>query len=138
MEERFSADPFNVPLDGKIQFLLNLNETAMKPKGVSFVDSSLDFMNEDKFFVSSEGSRIEQYIIRSSPEFAVTVVSKEAGGFQTRRSLAGPKSMGFEYLDSYPWLREAEQAGEEAAENCPPGPWSLASTTSCSILRTCG
>jgi len=112
----FSADPFNVPLDGKIQFLLNLNETAMKPKGVSFVDSSLDFMNEDKFFVSSEGSRIEQYIIRSSPEFAVTVVSKEAGGFQTRRSLASPKSMGFEYLDSYPWLREAEQAGEEAAQ----------------------
>jgi TldD protein len=110
----FEKDPFDVSTDDKIQFLLKLNERAMKVKGVSFVSSSVGFDNEQKFYASTDGSRIEQYIIRSEPSFTVTAVNRSAGDFQTRSSLLGPKCIGYEYFQKYPWLKDAEQAAEEA------------------------
>jgi TldD protein len=110
----FNKDPFDVSMDEKIQFLLKLNQTAMKVRGVSFVNSSLRFVQEQKFYASTDGSRIEQTIVRSYPNFTVTAVNREAGDFQTRRSLGGPQQMGYEYIERYPWVTEAEQAAEEA------------------------
>jgi TldD protein len=110
----FEKDPFEIPTDKKVEFLLALNEAAMKAKGASFVTSGLSFQNEQKFYASTDGSRTEQYIIRTLPFFMVTAVNRSAGDFQTRSSLAGPKTMGYEYLETYPWLKEAEKAGEEA------------------------
>lgn len=110
----FEKDPFDVPLDDKIQFLLKLNETAMKTKGVSFVNSSMNWVNEQKFLATSDGSRIEQYLIRGNPDFTVTAVG--GGDFQTRDGLGGPQAMGWEYIEKYPWLVEAEQAAAEAVQ----------------------
>jgi TldD protein len=113
-KSRFEKDPFEVTVDKKAEFLLKLNEAAMKAPGASFVSSSLSLQNEQKFFASSEGSRIDQHIIRTLPFFTVTAVNRSAGDFQTRSNLSGPKCIGYEYLENYPWLKEAEQAGEEA------------------------
>jgi len=110
----FERDPFDVPIDDKIQFLLKINETAMKTQGVSFVNSFVAFVNEQKFLATSDGSRVEQYLIRSFPVFTVTAVNRGTGDFQSRASLGGPQGMGYEYLEKYPWLTEAQQAGEEA------------------------
>ncbi len=55
-----AQDPFDVPADRKVEFLLKLNEAALKPKGTSFVNSSLSIQNEQKFYASTDGSRIEQ------------------------------------------------------------------------------
>ncbi len=112
----FVTDPFDRPLDGKIQFLLKLNERAQSVKGVNFVSSSLSFVNEQKYYASSDGSHIEQYIIRSYPSFTVTAVDMLKGDFQTRSGLGGPQGMGYEYLDKHDWLAEAEQAGNEAVQ----------------------
>jgi TldD protein len=110
----FQKDPFEVPMDKKIEFLLKINEVAMQAKGASFVTSGLSFQNEDKFFASSEGSSTEQYIIRTLPFFTVTAVNRAAGDFQTRSSLAGPKTIGYEYVENGGWLEDARKAGEEA------------------------
>ena len=110
----FEKDPFDSPVDDKITFLLKLNETAMKTKGASFVTSGLAFQNEQKFYASTDGSQIDQYIIRTLPFFTVTAVDRSAGDFQTRSTLAGPKTIGYEYLESPSWQAEARQAGEEA------------------------
>lgn len=115
-KSRFERDPFDVPLDDKIQFLLRINETAMKVKGVRFVNSSIVFVNEQKFYASIDGSRIEQYVIRSFPNFSVTAIDTTRGDFQTRNTLASPQGMGYEYTENYPWLAEAEQAGNEVVE----------------------
>src|SRR5262249_52586809 len=112
----FEIDPFERTLNDKVPFLLKLNETAMKVKGVSFVNSQLRFVNEQKFLATSDGSIIEQYIIRSSPVISVTAVDSAKGDFAQRRSLPGPKSIGYEYLERVPWQAEAEQAGNEAVE----------------------
>jgi TldD protein len=113
-KSEFKKDPFEVPVDDKIQFLLKLNQTAMKTKGVSFVNSGVSFQNEQKFYASTDGSSIEQYLIRTQPFVTVTAVNRSAGDFQTRSSLAGPKTIGYEYLEEYPWQKEASQAAEEA------------------------
>ena len=110
----FEKDPFEVPVDKKVEFLLKINEIAMQPKGASFVTSFLAFQNEDKFFASTDGSVTEQYIIRTWPFFRVTAVNRSAGDFQTRTSLSGPKTIGYEYLERGNWMEEARKAGEEA------------------------
>src|SRR5687768_12931885 len=110
----FEKDPFEVSIDDKIQFLLSLNSSAMKTPGVSFVNSSMGFVNEQKFYASTDGSRIEQYIIRANPNFTVTAVNRANGDFQSRSALGGPQGMGYEYLEKHDWKKEAQQAGEEA------------------------
>jgi TldD protein len=110
----FEQDPFDVPMDRKIQFLLQLNETALQNKGVSFVNSIVNFQNEQKFYASTDGSRLEQYLIRSLPSFNITAVNRANGDFQTRRSLGGPQTIGYEYVEKFPWQSEVQQAAEEA------------------------
>jgi len=110
----FERDPFDVPVDDKIQFLMKLNEAALSTKGVSFVNSSLAWVNEQKFLATSDGTRVEQYIIRGLPQFSVTATAP--GDFQSRNSLAQAQLIGYEYTQSYDWIAEAKQAGEEAVE----------------------
>jgi TldD protein len=126
----FEKDPFEVPIDKKIDFLLKLNERALKTDGVSFVNSSMSFVNEQKFYASTDGARIEQYIIRVNPNLNVTAVNRANGDFQSRNSLGGPQGLGYEYMEKYPWLQEAEKAGEDAvaklkAKSVEPGKYDL-------------
>lgn len=109
-------DPFDAPLDDKIQFLMKLNERALSVKGVRFVNSFLYLVNEQKYFASTDGSRIEQNIVRTWPRFTVTAVDQTKGDFQTRDSLGAPLGIGLEYLSNYPWLEDAEAAGNDAVE----------------------
>jgi TldD protein len=110
----FEKDPFDVSIDDKIQLLLSINSSALKTSGVSFVSSSMGWVNEQKFFASTDGSRIEQYLIRGNPNFNVTAINRANGDFQTRSALGGPQGMGYEYMEKHDWKGEAQQAGEEA------------------------
>ena len=112
----FTKDPFDVPIDKKVEFLLNLNEAALGVKGVGFVNSSMAWVNEQKFLATSDGSRVEQYLIRGVPSFSVTAIDRAKGDFQTRNSLAQAMSKGWEQTSHYDWIGEAKQAGEEAVE----------------------
>jgi TldD protein len=109
-------DPFEVPLETKIAFLLKLNETAMAVKGVSFVNSQVLFVDEQKYFASGEGSRVTQRLVRTYPQFSVTAADRAAGDFQTRPVVDRAQLLGYEYVEDYPWLRDAEKAGNEVVE----------------------
>src|SRR5262249_51534478 len=54
----FEKDPFDVPTEEKIGLLLKINEKALKVKGVNFVNSGMLWVNEQKFYGSTDGSRI--------------------------------------------------------------------------------
>jgi TldD protein len=112
----FKRDPFEVPLDMKIEFLMKLNEAALAVRGVSFVSSQVLFVDEQKFFASTEGSRITQRLVRTYPQFSTTAANRDSGDFQTRAVVDRAQLVGYEYLDDYPWLREAERAGHEVVE----------------------
>ncbi len=107
-------DPFEVPLQPKIDLLLQINEEALKVEGASFVSAFMLFVNEKKFFASSEGSYIDQSLIRSWPTFSITSVDRTANRFYQRNALTAPMGVGYEYVESYPLLQEAKVAAEEA------------------------
>lgn len=109
-------DPFSVPLSDKIAFLLRINGEAMKVKGVTFCSSSAAFVNENKFFASTDGSFIEQDLYRLNPSFTVTSVDRERGSFESRNSYSEPQGMGYEYMEEYPWIEDARQAGEDVMQ----------------------
>ena len=110
----FEKDPFDISLDDKIQFLLKLNGAALETAGVSFINSSMVWVNEQRFLATSDGSRIEQYLIRGGPRFNVTAVNRDNGDFQSRATLHGPQAIGYEYVETVPWIAEVERASEEA------------------------
>lgn len=112
----FKRDPFEVPLDTKIAFLMRLNETALAVTGVSFVSSQILFVDEHKYFASSEGSRITQRLVRTYPQFTTTAADRASGDFQTRAVVDRAQLVGYEYVEDYPWLADAERAGHEVVE----------------------
>ena len=112
----FKRDPFEVPLDTKIGFLMKLNEAALGVAGVSFVNSQVLFVDEQKYFASSEGSRITQRLVRTYPQFSTTAADRSSGDFQTRPVVDRAQLLGYEYVEDYPWLRDAEKAGHEVVE----------------------
>lgn len=89
---------FEVPVQEKIDLLLKVNDAALK-NGAGFVTSNLFFINEQKYFASTDGSYIDQDIHRIWPTFTVTAVDRQAGKFKTRDALSAPMGMGYEYLD---------------------------------------
>ncbi len=113
-KSNFEKDPFDVSADDKVQFLLKLNEAALGVKGVSFVNSSMGWVNEQKFLATSDGSRIEQYIIRGNPSFTVTAIDRSTNDFQTVNSLREGQAIGYEYMSKHDWAAEAAEAAENA------------------------
>jgi TldD protein len=107
-------NPFEMPLQPKLDLLLQLNDEALKVPGASFVSAFMQFVDEHKYFASSEGSHIEQSLIRSYPGFSITAVDKTTGKFYSRDALTAPMGMGYEYVESYPLLDEVKVAAEEA------------------------
>ncbi len=112
----FKRDPFEVPLEAKTAFLMSLNDAALAVPGVTFVSSQILFVDEQKYLASSEGSRITQRLVRTYPQFSVTAADRAAGDFQTRPVVDRAQLVGYEYVDDYPWLRDAEKAGHEVVE----------------------
>jgi TldD protein len=113
-ETALERDAFDVPLEEKVDRLLSINAIALRQPGISFVDSSMMFVREHKYFASTEGSRIEQTLQRCAPTFTVTSVDEKKGGFQTRASYADPRALGYEYIDRYPWEDDVRQAADDA------------------------
>lgn len=88
---------FEVPIQEKIDLLLNVNGKAME-NGAAFVTSNIFQVNEQKYFASTDGSYIDQDVHRIWPTFTVTAVDKAAGKFKTREALSSPMGMGYEYM----------------------------------------
>jgi TldD protein len=123
-------DPFEVPSDEKVAKLLAINEAALGVQGINFVNSSMAWVNEQKYLATSEGSHIEQYLIRGNPSFTATAVNRQNGDFQSVNSLREAQSIGFEYMTKHDWVAEAHQAAEDAvmklkAPSVSPGKYDL-------------
>lgn len=93
-----SKNAFEIPVREKIDLLMKVNGAAMD-NGANFVTSNLFFINEQKYFASTDGSFIDQDIHRIWPTFTVTVTDKASGKFKTRDAISSPMGMGYEYLD---------------------------------------
>ena len=121
-------DPFSVPLDEKIAYLLEADTEARAVDGVRVAEGNLGFQRETKTFASSEGSHIEQVLVESG--LGMTVMAVADGEMQQR---SYPNSfgrhqgtVGYEFVKEWDLPGNARRIAEEAvallsAPQCPSG-----------------
>lgn len=107
-------DPFKIPVEKKIDLLLEVNKEALKIKGAKYCSSFMLFLYEWKYFASTEGTYIEQSIYRSWPSFTVTAIDETTGEFETRTCDVMPMGLGYEHVEMANLVELAPRLAEEA------------------------
>ncbi|MBI1870656.1 MAG: TldD/PmbA family protein [Chlamydiae bacterium] len=124
----FSIDPFSVPIEEQLNFLLQIDEEIRKTKGISISETSMHFHKEHKLFLSSEGSRILQHFITSGAGFVA--MAFRDGELQKRsypNSFGGQyQKKGYELIQELELLKNVPRIAEETvrlldAPSCPVG-----------------
>ncbi|MFI5201569.1 MAG: TldD/PmbA family protein [Candidatus Kapaibacterium sp.] len=112
-------NPFDVSFKDRAQFLLDMHALgASVPIGGNKLTlySDLNAVREEKYFASSEGSKIWQEITRIDPSTWATVADPTKGEFASRALFVLPQGRGFEYVEQYPYKDEIKQAAADAHE----------------------
>lgn len=141
-------DPFKVPLSEKLNLLYSIDKVLRKDKRIKVAESYMDFLKERQWLATSEGTFIDQTIIRSGAGYAATAVKE---GEVQRRSYPNSHggqsmTMGYELIFGLPLLEKAEKVREEAiallsAKPCPSGKKDLildGSQIALQIHESCG
>jgi TldD protein len=111
-------DPFAVPLEEKVDLLMETTRRMRSVPGVTFAQGHLDFFRRSTWFASSDLAAIEQVVVHSGGGSEATAVSE--GDVQRRsypNSFRGHiKAAGYEHIRGLGLLEEAERIGSEAVE----------------------
>jgi TldD protein len=126
----YQVDPFTISVEEKASYLLRANAEAMRVANVRFVNSALFFVRDERNYANTDGSVVNQLVIRSFPSFTATAIAPDRSDFQTRGNVAQPMQRGWEYVlqSDFPGNagRWAEQAVEKlAARSVEPGRYDL-------------
>lgn len=112
-------NPFEVSFKERAEMLLNIHGMALGANSGGkkiLVTSNMDSVREEKFFASSEGSRIWQEVTRMNPSTWITASDIAKGEFASRALFVLPQGKGYEYVEEYPYKDEITQAVAEASE----------------------
>lgn len=144
----YQVDPFDVPLDEKIDLLMGVNKILTKNPKIKTAEAGLNFFRTEKLFCSTEGALIEQTIIESGGGYEATAVDK---GEVQRRSYPNSHRgdyacAGYEFVRDMKFVENAERVAEEAlallkAPPCPTGKFDIIITGSQLALQvheSCG
>jgi TldD protein len=108
-----AKDPFEVPIPEKLELLRSIADETKKVAGVFSVVGFIAQRMEHRYFASTDGSRIEQFVYQISPEFSATAVEK--GKKQKSRTFRPDAvTAGYEAVERANMLGEARRVGEEA------------------------
>ncbi|HLJ36659.1 MAG TPA: TldD/PmbA family protein, partial [Ktedonobacteraceae bacterium] len=125
-----AIDPFTVPLNQKVQLLLDADAAMQSVRGVTLTGGRIEYSREQKLFVSSEGSEVEQELFDTGAAIAASAVDPESSEIQTRSypnsfgQQAG--TIGYEFIEAMDLVQHGARIGEEAvqllaAPQCPSG-----------------
>lgn len=110
------VDPFEVPIEEKIQLLLDADQVMRENPDVRVAESYMHFWRTEQFFASTEGSYIEQFKTESGAGIEATAVGD--GDVQKRSypAAGGDYAVaGYEYVQAMDLLANAERVAKEAA-----------------------
>jgi TldD protein len=143
-----AVDPFSVPLDRKVELLLRTDEAMGRVPAVTVRQCSLEFVNERRFFASSEGARIDQTIIESGGGLDATATSSDEVQTRSHPNSFGRHQLcaGWEAIEEMALPDSAERiAGEAAAlltaDPCPGGRMTVildATQAALQVHESCG
>ena len=123
-------DPFTVPLNQKVQLLLDADAAMRSVEGVTLSSAAMEYAREHKFFASSEGSEVEQELFDTGAAISANAVDLTSSEIQTR---SYPNSFGrqagtsgYEFIEAMDLINAGARIGEEAvrllkAPQCPSG-----------------
>src|SRR5579859_2403382 len=113
-------DPFTIPLNQKVQLLLDADAAMRSVQGVSLTNSKMEYAREHKLFVSSEGSEVEQELYDLGAAIDASAVDPTSSEIQTR---SYPNSFGrqagtsgYEFIESMDLVNHGARIGEEAVK----------------------
>jgi TldD protein len=102
-------NPFDVAADRKVDFMLAATDGCLQA-GAKFAEFYCLQVQENRFFVSTEGSRIVQQRARLHPVLEAGLVDEAGSGLiETMRSTARPVGRGWEYVEAHGFPAEAEE-----------------------------
>ncbi len=110
-------DPFDVTMAEKLDLLRNAAEEIKKNNKVFSSSSAMNLRSEDKYFASSEGSSIQQYILQIYSNMDASAVDRAAGISRTRNYYPTQASAGWEYVPEMNLTENAQRIREEVIEH---------------------
>ncbi|HET9327809.1 MAG TPA: TldD/PmbA family protein [Candidatus Eisenbacteria bacterium] len=113
----FQRNPFDVPIEEKLDYLQRSNAAAKKVSGVSTVNASMWFRTEDKYYASTDGSYIQQLIVQTAPSMSATAVDLSSRKTKTRNFQVQPVTGGYEHIERCKMVDQAGRVGAEAVEH---------------------
>jgi len=118
---KVQKDPFAIPLEDKLELLVDVDRALRADPAIRVAEASLLSLCERKWFMSSEGSDIEQTIVETGASIAATAAG--AGDMQ-RRSFSNYGQAGYEFVDGLNLRTLATTIATEAkqlltADTCP-------------------
>ncbi|RKY26076.1 MAG: TldD/PmbA family protein, partial [Planctomycetota bacterium] len=124
----YLIDPFDVPLEEKLDILYKIDGVLRKDKRIRVASGSMSFLTEHQWLATSEGTFIDQKLMRSGAGYAATAV--KGGEAQIRSYPASFRgqfaTLGYELIESLHLLDHADRVRDEAialltAPQCPSG-----------------
>jgi TldD protein len=114
----FDEDPFEVPLDQKVELLMEASRHMQAVQGLTFAEASMDFFRRTIAFASTEGAAIDQTILHTGGGIEATAIGQ---GEMQRRSFPNSfrgdiRAAGYEHIRGMRLVEEAERVAAEAVE----------------------
>ncbi len=114
-ESPYTIDPFRVSLVDKVDLLVGVTKTMTAVDGVALARGNLTFFDTNKWFMSSQGSRIHQHIVESGGGYDATAIGEQ----ETQRrsypqSFGQFETGGFEVIDRWDFPAHAGRVAEES------------------------
>jgi len=110
-------DPFEISVNEKLDLLHNAAATIKKNEKVMTAFSALGFHSEDKYFASTEGSSIQQYILQVYPNLNASAVDFKNGISRSRSYQVAPQARGWEYVPMMNLGENARRIADEVVEH---------------------
>src|SRR6202041_3071085 len=95
---KFDKDPFAISMDEKLELIHSATLNIKKDPKVFSAFGALGFQSEEKYFASSEGSSIQQYVVRVYPLLNAVAVDFQNGISRTRNYTVEPQTAGWEAI----------------------------------------
>ncbi len=143
----WEIDPFEVPLEEKIDLLRDADRLMRQAEKVKVTDCNMDFWKTYQVLASTDGSYIEQTKIESGAGIAATAIDGNEVQKRSYPALGGDfAAAGYEFVESLKVIEHAEEIARQAvqlldAPPCPSGEFTLVlegSMLALQVHESCG
>lgn len=124
----YEIDPFAVSLNTQMNLLFAVDKELRSVAGVTLAEAAMNFIRQEQFFASSEGSEIQQVKMVSGAGYAATSFSENEIQKRSYPNSFGGQfaSAGYELVERLQLVENARRVAEEAvalhkADKCPEG-----------------